>query len=87
MQTCVLPFRLIKIGAMTKQNIERLLAIREGKRNVIEKNIESLSNAIEENDTAFFDLAMAKIETAMDLVSSFNETTSQAKAQRPRTMR
>ena len=65
--------RLIKIGAMTKLNIEQLLAMRQGKRNVIEKNIESLIAAIEENDRDFFDLAMAKIETAMELVSSFDE--------------
>jgi len=58
---------------MTKQNIERLLAIREGNRNVIKKNIDSLNVAIEEQDTTFFNLALAKIETAMDLVSSFNE--------------
>jgi len=58
---------------MTKLNIEQLLAIRQGKRNVIEKNIESLIAAIEENDRDFFDLAMAKIETAMELVSSFDE--------------
>ena len=33
----------------------------------------SINVAIEEKDTDFFDLAMAKIETAMDLVSNFNE--------------
>jgi len=54
---------------MTKQNIERLLAITEQKR-----NRESLNVAIEEKGTTFFDLVMAKIETAMDLVSSFNES-------------
>jgi len=58
---------------MTKQNIEQLLAIREGNRNIIEKKTGSLNVAIVKNDTYFVDLAMSKNKTAMDLVLFFNE--------------